>query len=59
MKEFEKYLKKEYPNLNSGDQMFAWDIWREALGFFNNKFNEGVHPQDIIFAMQKELEDSE
>ena len=31
MKEFKNYIKKEYPHINSGDEMFAWDIWRAAL----------------------------
>jgi len=31
MKAFENYIKKEYPHIDSGDEMFAWDIWRAAV----------------------------
>ena len=33
MKEFNNYIKKEYPHINSGDKEFGFDIWKAALGW--------------------------
>lgn len=31
MKEFNNYIEKEYPHINSGDKEFDFDIWKAAL----------------------------
>ncbi len=59
MKEFVKFFLKEYPNirLTKDDAIFALHIWIAALEHYNKLFLDGMHPADVIFAMQKELEE--
>lgn len=33
MKEFNNYIKKEYPHINSGDTEFGFDVWKAALEY--------------------------
>lgn len=54
MKEFEKWLEGK---AGIGWYTGAEEGWRAALEHFNSLFNKGVHPQDVIFAMQKELDE--
>ena len=60
MKEFEKWRSKERQHLlDIGVDCLRSnprDAWRTVLEHFNKLFLEGMHPQDVIFAMQKELE---
>ena len=57
MEAFKAYLKKEYPHLNDGDAMFAWDIWRAALGFVKEKLECEIKPGDIEYFIDKELKE--
>lgn len=65
MKAFKKWYKKnssdfkKYPHsiVTNCIKEHEKDGWKAALKHFNKLFNEGMHPQDVIFAMQKELED--
>lgn len=61
MKECEKKLvglpKPYYKDINLIVQAKSFrQGWKAALEHFNKLFNDGTHPQDVIFAMQKELE---
>jgi len=56
MKAFKAYLKKEYPHLNDGDAMFAWDIWRAAMNCVLDKCHHH-QSQDVIDFIHKELEE--
>jgi len=42
---------------NPADKELAEYWWRAALEMANKLFLDGMHPQDVIFAIQKELED--
>lgn len=56
MKEFEKWLwHTKHANFTWEED--ARDAWREVLKHFNKLFLKGMHPQDVMFAMQKELEE--
>lgn len=60
MKELEKYLKKEYPHLSSGDKMFAWALWKAALEWA--KKQTGKHwdfNDDHVFHIKMDLIDKE
>lgn len=56
MKSFKAYIKKEYPHINTGDEMFAWDIWRAALGWFYNKLGYSTEHKELKDIIGKELE---
>jgi len=58
MKEFEKHWDKEIrPYIhNPSDRELAKYWWREALEMANKLFLDGMHPQDVMFFIQKELE---
>ena len=65
MQAFDKWRRqfKSYKGQILNDNRDGWVtapteemIWRAALEHFNKLFLDGTHPQDVIFAMQKELE---
>lgn len=65
MKEFDKWWKnKDVEDIYLKDEIefqdvenIAIDSWRAGLGWANKLFLDGMHPQDVIFSIQKELED--
>jgi len=58
MKEFEKWADKEDEDPRSyGSEEYARKCgWRAALEMANKLFLDGMHPQDVMFFIQKELE---
>ena len=67
MKEFKKYWFNIRVLVDGGNYLCggchyedpedaARDAWRAALEHYNKLFLDGMHPQDVIFEMQKELE---
>ena len=60
MEAFKEYLKKEYPHIDTGDEMFAWDIWRAAMEYMLTVSDNKCCFVDCIVhkAIEKELEDA-
>lgn len=62
MKEFERQFGREpiFYRISSNTEWIDWSErrkgWKAALEHFNKLFLESMHPQDVIFAMQEELE---
>ena len=58
MKEFDKWLMETRPRCEVPSWFGGAKAgWEAALKHFNGLFNDSMHPQDVIFAMQKELEE--
>ena len=58
MKKFEKWRKQQEVEGEEVGFDYANGVgWRAALEMANKLFLDGMHPQDVIFAIQKELED--
>jgi len=61
MKEFEKWYENIGINMldNCLHQLpkgLAEETWRAGLEMANKLFLDGMHPQDVMFFIQKELE---
>ena len=64
MKEFNNYIKKEYPHINSGDMEFGFDIWKAALEWvLKNSERKGLCDElvctDTISIIERELDEKE
>ena len=57
MEAFKEYLKKEYPHIDTGDEMFAWDIWRAALEWFHKKLGDSTDHETLKYIIENELND--
>lgn len=63
MKNFEKWWKRGMYDVNkvpyADDKMFAKIMWEAALKWANELYLDSMHPLDVIFEIQKELEEKE
>ena len=55
MEAFKAHIKKEYPYINSGDKICAWDIWRATLEW-TLKTAEELVEQDAPICMREVIE---
>ena len=61
LEEFDKQFGKMDDVISNWDEYTyyqgAEEGWKAALEHFNGLFLDSMHPQDVVFAMQRELED--